>query len=378
MIYCNWEGVRHAQDLIAHGKISHRAFEFSDDDERELLGPEGTDLANHSRHHLGTDDELPQASPKRNRYPFAKRGMVYSRALHGIRNAAHDAGHEDIRDLASKLLGDIKLKHDPSERAEDPAGERRHIVKDGGKYLLYSKDGHKLLSKHDSKEGALAEEAAIKAREAAEPSGRLHVPGREVRSIRAEVKVRETEAGPAIHGYGIVYDRDSHVLTGDDDKPFVERIHPRALEKLLASGPDVRALGNHDPNMLLGRTKTGTLTLRSDDVGVHYEIKPPKSAIGDYFLEVIRRGDMDGSSFGFNVAPGGDRWDMATDPPTRTVTEIRDLFDIGPATFPAYQDTTVAARALRSLERARPRESRSHLRRQRLRALSLIFPYLKG
>lgn len=376
MIYRNYDGFHHAQDLVSHGKISHKAFSFTDEDERSLLGPEGTDLANHRRHHLGIDAEQPSASPKAHRYPFAKGGMIYSRALHGIRNTAHDAGHDDIRDMASKLLGDIKLKHDPSERSAAPECDHRHIVKDGGKYLLYTKDGHKLIAKHDTEEGALKQEQAIKAHEAAE--GRHHSAGREVRSIRSEVGIKDTAEGPVIHGYGIVYNRDSHIITNDDGKRFIERIHPKAVEKLLASGPDVRALGNHDENMLLGRTKSGTMSLRSDEVGTHYEIKPPRSAIGDHFVEVIKRGDMDGSSFGFNIAPGGERWDMTTDPPTRTVTEIRDLFDIGPVTFPAYEDATVAARSLRSLQSAAPRESRDQLQRQRLRALPLLFRFLKG
>ena len=55
---------------------------------------------------------------------------------------------------------------------------------------------------------------------------------------------------------------------------------------------------------------------------------------------------MDGSSFSFNVAPGGEEWDHTTTPPTRIVHEVRDLFDLGPVTYPAYLDATVAARSL--------------------------------
>ena len=64
----------------------------------------------------------------------------------------------------------------PEERDKVPAGDHRHIVKDGGKYLLYTKDGHKLLSKHDTHEGAVKQEQAIKAHEADEGEGRLAAP----------------------------------------------------------------------------------------------------------------------------------------------------------------------------------------------------------
>lgn len=384
MIYRNYGGLEHAMELIAHGKISHKAFAFTDDDERALLGPEGTDLDKHRIHHLGVDDSVPRTSPRAHRYPFAKDGQLYTRALHGIRNAAHDAGHEDIRDMASMLLGHVKLKEDPSERSADVAGESRHIVKDGGKYLLYTKDGHKLLSKHDTLEGAKKQEEAIKAHEADE-AGRSIVPAsREVRSFRSEVKVRDTEDGPVIEGYGIVFNRDSQVLADEDGNPFIERIDPKSVARLLASDPDIRALGNHDPNQLLGRTKSGTLALRTDDTGVHYAIRPPKSAIGEHHVEVTRRGDMDGSSFSFNVAKGGDRWDRSGAIPIRTVTDISEMHDIGPVTFPAYLDTTAASRSLRAAIAAEtrkapaPEEARSRLQRQRLRALPHLFPHLRG
>lgn len=384
MIYRNYGGVEHALDLISHGKVSHKAFSFDDEDERDLLGPEGTDLANHRRHHLGIDDGRPHTSPKAHRYPFAKGGKLYARALHGIRNAAHDAGHEDIRDIASMLLGHVKVKEDPSERDATPDAQARHIVKDGGKYRLYTKDGHKLLSVHDTKEGALEQEEAIKAHEADEAGGRSILPAREVRSFPTEVKVRDTDDGPVIEGYGIVYDKDSQVLTDDEGNPFIERIDPGAMARLLASNPDVRALGNHDPNQLLGRTKSGTLALRSDDVGVHYTIRPPRSAIGDHHVESTRRGDMDGSSFSFNVAKGGDRWDRSGPIPVRTVTAISDCYDIGPVTFPAYLDTTAASRSLAAAiaaaegRTADPEASRRRLRRQRLRALPLLHTHLRG
>ena len=38
---------------------------------------------------------------------------------------------------------------------------------------------------------------------------------------------------------------------------FLETISPRAFDKALSNPDDVRALFNHDPNVLLGRTSSG-------------------------------------------------------------------------------------------------------------------------
>ena len=60
----------------------------------------------------------------------------------------------------------------------------------------------------------------------------------------------------------------------------------------------------------------------------------------------IKRKDITGSSFSFSVAPNGDDWVENEDGSVlRTITEFSSLGDVGPVTFPAYADTTTAARA---------------------------------
>lgn len=118
---------------------------------------------------------------------------------------------------------------------------------------------------------------------------------------------------------------------------FFEQIDERALDE--ADLSDVVALFNHDNNIVLGRTLSGTLTLEKRSDGLYYVIEPPTSA--NHILESIERGDVRGSSFQFTVAPGGADWD--TDPETgadvRTVKKIKRLYDVSPVTFPAYLDT---------------------------------------
>jgi uncharacterized protein len=140
-----------------------------------------------------------------------------------------------------------------------------------------------------------------------------------------------------ICGYAAVFGKLSHDLGG-----FREKIDKKAFDDAVKRC-DVRGLKNHESAMLLGRTKSGTMRLSVDDVGLYYEIDAPDTQVGRDTLVEIERGDLDGSSFSFTT--DSDKWDDATSPPTRTLLKVRDLFDCGPVTFAAYPDATTSARA---------------------------------
>lgn len=53
---------------------------------------------------------------------------------------------------------------------------------------------------------------------------------------------------------------------------------------------------------------------------------------------------IDGASFMFTVAPGGETWEMQDGVPLRRVREIDELMDVGPVTFPAYPQASASAR----------------------------------
>jgi HK97 family phage prohead protease len=147
----------------------------------------------------------------------------------------------------------------------------------------------------------------------------------------ADVRV----AGGSIEGYAAVFGVRSEPLGG-----FVEVIEPGATIEF----EDVRATFNHSPNQLLGRVKSGTLQLTVDDVGVRYRIKVPDTQAGRDVRELIKRGDVDGSSFMFDKVE--DDWTRINDGGTlRTLKHIK-VYELGPAAFPAYPDTTAAARGL--------------------------------
>jgi HK97 family phage prohead protease len=125
---------------------------------------------------------------------------------------------------------------------------------------------------------------------------------------------------------------------------FYERIDPSAFslvsERRGRKSPlETRALFNHDPNHVLGRYPT-TLRMKVDEMGLRYEIKMPESRRD--LMESIERGDIRGSSFSFVVAPGGEEWSAEEGRSIRTVKSIASLIDVGPVTFPAYPDASVA------------------------------------
>ena len=166
---------------------------------------------------------------------------------------------------------------------------------------------------------------------------------KEIRAITtpAKVEIREDGEIGKIYGYPIVYNRDS------EDMGFIERIAPGAAKKALETS-DIRALKNHDPNLIFGRSGVN-LTFKEDKDGLQYEATPIDTDNYRTIAKEINAGLLTGQSFGFTIL--SDEWtDLDTDKPQRTITEIGEIFDVGPVTYPAYTDTSVA---LRSLEKAK-------------------------
>lgn len=170
----------------------------------------------------------------------------------------------------------------------------------------------------------------------------------ERRVYTTEFEVRaQPDGGHIVEGYAAKFNRLSQNLGG-----FVEQIAHGAFTKT-AKEADVRALFNHDPNVVLGRTRSGTLRLSEDDTGLHYEIDMPNTSAARDLVESMRRGDISQSSFGFNTVD--DEWGFTEqDFPLRTLREVK-LFDVSPVTYPAYLDTesSVVRSAVRRLAEVR-------------------------
>ena len=144
-----------------------------------------------------------------------------------------------------------------------------------------------------------------------------------------------------------------------------EAVERSAIDAVLDRS-DVRALVNHDPAKVLARQRAGTLKLATDESGLYFEIPNlPDTSYARDLRESVARGDIDGASFGF--VPGKVRRSTAPDGrQVRTHTELGALMDVSPATFPAYEGTDLALRAMTF----DPPDPRSQLIRLRHRLLT--------
>ena len=166
------------------------------------------------------------------------------------------------------------------------------------------------------------------------------------------VVAETSDSQPKIEGYAAVFNSDSV------DMGFIERIAPGAFKSALKNA-DVRALINHDPNEIVGRTGQN-LTLSEDEKGLKIEMSRPKGDSKRYeqLLADIESGFISQQSFAFTIEK--ESWEgIEEDTPTRTINKVGMLTDTSFVTYPAYPDTSVA---LRSLELARDEKSTNELR----------------
>jgi hypothetical protein len=157
----------------------------------------------------------------------------------------------------------------------------------------------------------------------------VDVPDREVRKL-AKLEVRATPDGGAIlEGYATVYNFAYDLGGGPAAGGFTEIIASGATAKSAAEA-DVRLLVNHD-GIPLARTKSGTMTLQSDDIGLRVTAQlDPTNPMSASLRSAMERGDMDQMSFAFKVIR--DSWDAKYE--IRTIHEVR-LFDVSVVTYPA-------------------------------------------
>lgn len=166
----------------------------------------------------------------------------------------------------------------------------------------------------------------------------------ETTEVRADA---DEENKRKITGYALKFGTWSEDLGG-----FIETIEPSALNETDMS--DVRALFDHDPQKIIGRTKSGTLKLWKDEVGLRFECELPNTSYARDLYENIVNGNVDQCSFGFMLEKDGDelRYDKDAGLYRRTLRKIKRLMDVSVVTFPAYRDTDVAPalRSIRSVE----------------------------
>ena len=182
---------------------------------------------------------------------------------------------------------------------------------------------------------------------------------RQTRSLAQTFQYREDSDAVYIEGYFAVFDSPYELWEG-----ATEIIKPGAFDGCLSQ--DVRALVNHDSTLVLGRTKPGTLTLKTDSRGLFGSIKINRDDTDAMNLYArVQRGDVDQCSFGFEIeretfvdlGNGAIRWE---------IEKVNPLYEVSVCTFPAYEETAVSARKqqLEEIQRRQAQAWRETMRRK--------------
>lgn len=187
-----------------------------------------------------------------------------------------------------------------------------------------------------------------------------------IRDFRTKFEITRDEETPderTIEGYFALYESETELWAGS-----YEIISKGAFENTIQKN-DIRALWNHNTQYVLGRNKNGSLELKADDKGLFATIKLPNTQYAEDLYSLVKRGDIDQASFGFNIldeeleelADGGYRW---------RIKDI-DLHEISVVTFPAYENTSVQAREkqVKEIETRKLQQKKSELQK-RLKGLT--------
>ena len=296
----NQKGYDNALKLVKAGKVDiDGEWDFSAAEGNELLGDDDWD--NYGKWFLGIDSEADRETKGYYGYPYGKDGKVYRKALIAIRQYSGRFNLTDIYNAAGKLIEIIDEDKDSS---------------------FYDKERNKPLNKEVK--DILTKSITM-----------------EKRYFNIDTRTEKRDDGSTtITGHAAVFNQMSSDLGG-----FREIIAPNAFENVL--NDDVRALVNHDPNLLLARTTSGTLSLEQTEKGLQYSFDVPDTTYGRDLIISMERGDVTQSSFAFTILE--DSWDTTEDGEVRTINKVKQLYDVSPVTYPAYPDADDLTLAQRSL-----------------------------
>ena len=280
----NPKGNTNARALIGAGKVNKDSpWSFSADDGNKILGEDNWEK--YSQWHLGTDRGAEPKTKGFYRYPFGKNGRVYHSALIAIRQRAGQQKQDDVFEAAGRLIKLIDR-------------EKKFDIE----YYFQDKLEHSVSPY----------------------------------PMTIEVRADSGDEGAELVGHAAVFDQIG------DGGWFKEKIDPGAFKESIQKD-DIRALINHNPNFVIGRNMSGTLTLEEDKKGLSIKVSPPNTQFAKDLIVSIDRGDITQMSFGFITIE--DKWEEKKgEIPIRTLIKAQ-LFDVSPVTFPFYEGTDIALRS---------------------------------
>jgi len=185
-------------------------------------------------------------------------------------------------------------------------------------------------------ERAMAYAEGVVARLEAEQERKQTMSQRETRDFETQFEIREEGDGMTFVGYAAKFDQPSENLGG-----FVEYVERGAFSRSLKSRNDVMLLWNHDAGQPLASTRSGTMKLTEDEIGLRVEARLPQTTLGKDLAILLRDGIVGKMSFGFNVIK--DSWNAEGN--ERRLKSVR-LFEVSAVVWPAYTSTSASVRGL--------------------------------
>ena len=174
------------------------------------------------------------------------------------------------------------------------------------------------------------------------------------------------EENRTIEGYAIVFDVRSNVMYDwEGGRKFVEVIERRAVTDELLNSCDIRALIEHNNQRLLARSNKGqgTLQLEIDEHGLKYRFVSPNTTHGNDIVEMVKRGDINGSSFAFRSLQENVKWEKGTNGVwLRTIQKIDFIRDVTMTADPAYSQTEVSVRSMELLDETEDKPKEEEVR----------------
>lgn len=159
------------------------------------------------------------------------------------------------------------------------------------------------------------------------------------RAMRTSFNAVRSDDNPndmVIEGYFILYEVETELYPG-----CLEIISRGACDESVAKN-DVRALWNHNTQFVIGRKKALTLEIKCDEKGVWARIKLPNTSYARDLYELVKRGDVDQCSFGFDIEI--EDYEILANDNIRWRIAKADVWEVSIVTFPAYENTSVEAR----------------------------------
>ena len=150
-------------------------------------------------------------------------------------------------------------------------------------------------------------------------------------------------------GYAAVFNQRSKLIA-EGGKIFYEYIERGAFDEVLQREDlDVKLTFNHKKDMIMGRSKSGTLTLSVDETGLFFRAEVPNTTLGNDTWEMVQRGDYPDCSFVFTIKEN--RWERDSEGNAiHYVKRVAGLYDVAICVDGAYEQTTVGAEYARAIE----------------------------